>query len=308
MSEQEYYVRQPDSENARGPFSMDKLQSLAEAGQVDRESLYYDDEAQDWRPVGDNAALCESLFPEKKKLTLRKREDPTPDLPGKETAPKATPPVTGSTPDAKASKNPTPSKPVPPPPLDKANEKDSERSGLNVEDILSAAEGNTDEMEFLRIQRKWRDRAVALSLPMMALLMLLSAASLLGFFWKDISALYAAESKADMMVLLEQPLLVLGLVDLFFAILLALAVTKVYPLLRLRLMLGLGFMGYLAYATWAAGATTGLLELLALFLFSTGIYVCTLTLSFPLMLISGLCAFAGIAAYGLMRLFPNLLP
>ena len=31
---EEYYIRQPDSENAKGPYSVDKLVTLAEAGQV----------------------------------------------------------------------------------------------------------------------------------------------------------------------------------------------------------------------------------------------------------------------------------
>ncbi len=45
---EEYYIRAPDSEDARGPFNMEKLSSLVEIDQVDKETLYYDDEKEEW--------------------------------------------------------------------------------------------------------------------------------------------------------------------------------------------------------------------------------------------------------------------
>jgi len=303
MSDQEYYVRNPDSENARGPFSLDKLQSLSEAGQIDRESLFYDEQSESWRLLGDSETLCAALFPEKKKLTLRRRGELPPQVP-------ASPPVQ-STADsaAQAVGKPLP-KPVPAResvPVERSDPSAPERSGLEVADLLAAAEGHTDEMELLRVQRMWRDRAVALSLPMMAFLMLLSSLSLFAGDWKAIWGCATAPLDADWVALAENPMNLLGLLDLFFAMLLALAVTRVYSLLRLRLMLGTGFLGYTAYAAWTAGSAQGGYSVLALVLFGAGVYVCTLTIRFSLMLFSGLCALAGVSAYGILRVFPGIL-
>ncbi len=315
MSEQEYFVRQPDAENARGPFSVDKLQSLVEAGQLDRQSLYYDDALQDWKRIGDSPELCAVLFPEKKKLTLRRRgaevEAPAPAAgasPVPDAAPAAQLPDLKPVPRSEAPASaPAPVLDRPAPTLDFAAIPD--RSGLAVADILDAAEGNTEEMRLLRIQRKWLERAVALSLPMMAALMLLSSAALLGAHWESLLDLAMAKDKRDWMLLLEGPDYVLGAVDLFFALMLALAVTQFYPLLRLRLMLGLGYFGWMAYAGYAAsGELADLAQLGGLVVFSVGVYVCTLTLNFWLMLGCGVVAFLGIVAFGLLRALPSILP
>ncbi|MFA5257711.1 MAG: hypothetical protein WC360_06130 [Opitutales bacterium] len=303
MSDQEYYVRNPDSENARGPFSLDKLQSLSEAGQIDRQSLYYDDQTESWRLVGDSAVLCAALFPEKKKLTLRRRGAQPPPQPPV-AAPLATEAADGEAAQAV--------KPPPPAPVQEEApaalpEPVHERSGIEVEDLLSAAEGHTDEMELLRVQHMWRDRAVALSLPMMAFLMLLSALSLFAGDWKAIWDCAKVPLAANWAGLAEKPMNLLGLLDLFFAMLLALAVTRAYQPLRLRLMLGLGFLGYSAYAAWTAGSAESGLSLLALILFSVGVYVSTLTIRFSLLLFSGVCALAGVAGYGILRVFPGIL-
>ncbi|HNX05230.1 MAG TPA: DUF4339 domain-containing protein, partial [Opitutales bacterium] len=89
MAEEEYFVRKPDSDNARGPFSIDKLLSLVEAGQIDRQTLVYEAESESWKPIGDNASLAAAIFPEKRKLTLRRRA--TEAAPADEKAPSGRP-------------------------------------------------------------------------------------------------------------------------------------------------------------------------------------------------------------------------
>ncbi|MEY4488551.1 MAG: hypothetical protein RIQ79_1059, partial [Verrucomicrobiota bacterium] len=74
MSTQEYYIRKPEENEARGPFSMEQLTSLAENGQVDDSSLYYDAAKEEWTPVGNDKALHDALFPAKKNLRVRSKE------------------------------------------------------------------------------------------------------------------------------------------------------------------------------------------------------------------------------------------
>ena len=345
MAEQEYFVRNPDSENARGPFTFEKLFSLAEAGQVDRQSLLYDNASETWKPVGENSELCAKLFPEKKKLTLRRRAEPVSDeapatAPEKkskpsqavapkspeiketddasvgnaETAPTEKKKVSVKHPDDKTSdtkKTPAPA-PEPEPESEQASAPTYEKlspelSGMEVSDFLNAAEGQTEHMAAIRDEREWRDKAVAISLPMLAVMMLLSAVSLL--FSKQ-AAIFEAITKGfgmHWLPLLEQPRFVLGLADLLLALMLALAVTRLYPLLRLRLMLGLGYLGYIAFAAWVAGSSVGAAEMIALLVFSVGAYVCTLTLRFSLMLLSGLCAIAAAVVLGVLWNFPGVL-
>jgi len=75
MAPQEFYIRNESDTEARGPFNLEQLSSLAENGQVTDETVYYDPEAEEWVSVGSNAELKAELFPEKKKLTLKAKDD-----------------------------------------------------------------------------------------------------------------------------------------------------------------------------------------------------------------------------------------
>ncbi len=74
MATQEFYIRSATETDARGPFNQDQLCSLAEAGQVDAATLYYEASTEQWVAVGDNAELMALLFPEKQKLSLKHKE------------------------------------------------------------------------------------------------------------------------------------------------------------------------------------------------------------------------------------------
>lgn len=342
MPDQEYYVRKPDSENARGPFNLDKLKSLAEAGQVDRESLYYDAATENWNKVGDNPELCAQLFPEKVKLTLKKKlpnnaAQPEAEIPeAKRPAhsislkkrtdaqpkpdPAATPapepaaakPVVQSAQTApeSAPAEKAPAAEEPPQKSEPAKEAPilqppSARSGLSVNDLLSAAEGQTDEMEELREAKKWRDRAISMAMPLMAILMLLSGAALL-FPWRDEIVKVITEGE-NWMSLVEQPRIILGAVDILLSMLLGLAVASVYLVLRLRLAVGLGYLGYLAFAEHEAGSPAAIIEILALALFSTGVFICSVTTRYALMLLCALASLASILALGAIWNMPGIL-
>ena len=52
----EYYIRTPEQDESRGPFDASKLRTLAEAGQVTENTLYYDEDKEEWIPMASNEA------------------------------------------------------------------------------------------------------------------------------------------------------------------------------------------------------------------------------------------------------------
>lgn len=71
MSTQEYYIRKAHEADARGPFTLEQLSSLAENGQADPDTFYYDAATEAWTAISANPALMESLFPAKKNLRVK---------------------------------------------------------------------------------------------------------------------------------------------------------------------------------------------------------------------------------------------
>jgi hypothetical protein len=74
MATQEYYIREASETEARGPFNLEQLVSLAETGQVTFDSLWYDATVEDWAAIGATDELRNVLFPEKRKLRMKARE------------------------------------------------------------------------------------------------------------------------------------------------------------------------------------------------------------------------------------------
>jgi hypothetical protein len=70
----EYYVRGVNDADARGPFSLEQLTSLAEAGQVDAQTYYYDTASEQWVLITSNEQLKAALWPEKRKLGFKQME------------------------------------------------------------------------------------------------------------------------------------------------------------------------------------------------------------------------------------------
>jgi hypothetical protein len=87
---QEFYIRAATENEARGPFNLEQLVSLAETGQMDAATLFYDAATEQWVAFGSNAEVMALVFPEKKKLRLGAKEVKTlnPE------APDSTPPIT----------------------------------------------------------------------------------------------------------------------------------------------------------------------------------------------------------------------
>jgi hypothetical protein len=136
----EYFIRYPDSEEAKGPYNVEQLQSLSEAKKVKLDTLYYDEIKEVWVAINSNEELSESLFPAEQKLSLRKKEDEELDL------------------------------------LNKPETEDSKK--LTIEEILAAAEGDTAETKNKTAKAKWKHRTIGFTSLSLTITFALSAAGL----------------------------------------------------------------------------------------------------------------------------------
>ena len=71
MATQEFYIRNASETEARGPFTHEHLVSLAETGQITKETLYYDAGKEQWVAISESAELIAAIFPEKVSLKLK---------------------------------------------------------------------------------------------------------------------------------------------------------------------------------------------------------------------------------------------
>src|SRR5262245_53214568 len=74
MATQEFYIRNASETEAHGPFTQEQLVSLAEAGKVDQQTLYYEAGTEQWIAIGANAELKATVFPEKRVLTIKPKD------------------------------------------------------------------------------------------------------------------------------------------------------------------------------------------------------------------------------------------
>jgi hypothetical protein len=74
MDTQEFYIRHALETEARGPYNLEQLVSLAETGSVTAETLYYDATTEQWALIGENLQVKAAIFPEKRKLKIKVRE------------------------------------------------------------------------------------------------------------------------------------------------------------------------------------------------------------------------------------------
>ncbi len=241
----EYYIREADSEEARGPYTPERIADLVAAGRASADTLYYDEEREDWCPLSEGKEFQPILHPEEKRIHLKARGLPPPI----ESDESARPPVT-------------------------------------VDEMLAAAEGTSAETKHLKAQEKRMNKAASISLPALALMLALCAFIDIFPYWDVVMTI---KEERTWSLLLEYPMLILGLVDVFFLLCCLLSATDAFPLIRVRAMLGLGFFTYIY---WAWGE---LPQSLAVAVGSLALYVCTVTLNLYAMI---LFAVLGIASFG----------
>lgn len=243
MATKEFYIRNASETEARGPFNLEQLSSLAEAGQVTPDTLYYDAMEEKWCVLGEAAELRAQVFPEKKKLTLKK-ETLAPTL----------------------------------------NKPKEGQARIEVTDILAAAEARTHDTAEKGAHLVEADRCAKWGTYGCIFILLTSLASSLAPHYSLL-----LEFTPDK--LLEAPVLVLGAFDLLLALLLGLGMVSLYPLVRFRAMLGLGFLGFLFYSQGENQA------LLAVSAGSLGLYGCTLFIRYASL---GLSLVLGLGGMGVL--------
>ncbi len=243
---EEYFIRNPESEEAKGPYTIEQLLSLAEASKIDPETLFYDDDKEVWIAFKGSSELKDTLFPSEKKLVLRKKEAPEEKSP--------------------------------------IEVKKKEESKIAIEDLLAAAEGDTKETKHKSVGKKWRERTSVYTVKTLMLTFLLSTAGLIFINLDTILERNVGE-------MLANPFIIFAAVDLFLAFCLLLSVTTVYPLIRLRAVIGLGFMGYYF---WNFDQ-----PIISAFIAASmlGTFINTLTLRISVFIFSGLLSILGMLGF-----------
>lgn len=237
----DYYIRTPEQDESRGPFDLSKLETLAEAGQITPNTLYYDEEKEEWIPIALNETLRAQVFPEREKLSLKIQKEENVE-PGEEL------------------------------------------SGINVESMLIAAEGDTEEKRKLTREKKSFERAANLSAAGLGIMMIFSA---LFMILPLISVIQGAINDNAFANIFNYPTILVGVFDLILGVLLILSVTEVFPLARGRAMLTLGFG---VYVGWALGdpLLTGLTAAA-----SIGIFLATISQSLSTMILALILGIGG---------------
>jgi hypothetical protein len=158
---------------------------------------------------------------------------------------------------------------------------------ITVQDFLAAAEGQTEETKGKMNKSEMMMNASVWGTRTAALICLLSAAALI---LPGIDALIALDAAK----LMDRPFVVLGLLDAFLGLMLLLGMISLYPFVRFRAAFGLGFLGFLFMTQ---GQLTPMLAVAA---GSTGLYFCTIFLSYIPLGVAALLGLGGMVMLALM--------
>ncbi len=161
-------------------------------------------------------------------------------------------------------------------------EKTDSAPAITVQDFLAAAEGKTDETKGKQDKGEQMMKAAQWGTRSAAIICLLSAIALI---LPSIDLLIAM----DMAKLADKPFVYLGIVDAVIGILLLLGVIQIYPFVRFRAVFGLGFLGFLFMTQ---GQVTPMIAVAA---GSTGLYFCTIFLSYIPLAVAALLGLGGMA-------------
>jgi len=217
----DYYIRERDTDKARGPYTVGKLATLVESEHINKATLYFDEGKSAWLPLGDSAHLAGTLFPERRKLSLRAIAEPS-----SKASQEQAPPAAGD-----------------------------EAPGPDIGEMLAAADGRTQDTRHLKKRQRSAEAAARYLCPVMGLAFAISGFSLL---YPNLNFLQELSANRHWGALLQAPFVWFGALDLFIALCCFLAVTEIFPLVRARAALGFGFG---LYVGWAAGDSLYLLAM-----------------------------------------------
>jgi uncharacterized protein DUF4339 len=246
MGTQEFYIRTASETEAHGPFTQEQLVSLAEAGKVDPQTLYYEATTEQWVSLSSNPELKAVVFPEKRRLTIKPKER-----------------------------------------INSLNAASDTSPPLTVGDMLAASEGRTSDTKDKGNRVEVMERAARIGRYATISMLIVSAISLL---LPSIDLIAGQEWEK----LAYVPYVYIGLLDFLLVLLLLLGMVSVYPFVRFRAMLAIGFLGLIF---WSQGQVVPLFALAA---GSIGIYLTTVFVSYVGLGLSvglGLAGMTGFAYY-----------
>ena len=249
MSTQEFYIRGENDTDARGPFTQDQLSSLVEAQQVEGSTLYYDAALEQWVPISTNESLMAFLFPEKRRLKVRPKDD-----------------------------------------IESLNVEQAGDAPIRVEDMLAAAEGRTSDTRGKIDPKISAERVSGVARYLLIFTLLLSMFAML---MPRLDVVYAL----DVLEIVTDPFIVLGLIDVFFVIVLLLGATSFYPVVRFRALFAVGMLCFMFFLTGeyrlmlAVGAGT------------IGMYFMTLAVAWAPLIPAAILGLGGMAALAYFRVF-----
>jgi len=198
----DFYIRQSAAGDTRGPFDEDQMVSLAEAGQITLETEVADENKSSWVVVRDFPELKAMLFPEKKKLGLKKEGKPVEAI--------------------KYINKP----------------EDESKPAITVEQMLAAAEGHTDDTRHLKDVQKEISRAAGLSMPVLTVMMVLSGLANSLPRYRVLMDLFA---HGNWQGIIQEPFALVGIFDCLLALGLFLNIFSLFPVVRFRAMVGVGY-------------------------------------------------------------------
>ena len=245
----DFYIRQSTESETRGPFDGDQMVSLAEAGQITLGTEVMGENKNSWVAVRDLPELKALLFPEHKKLGLKKERNRE---------------------GIKYINKP----------------EDEPEPTITVEQMLAAAGGHTEVTKNLKSHLKNIDRAAGLSMPMLTVMMALSSVANCLPRYRVLLELFTHGNGDGVM---QQPLALVGIFDCVLALGLFLNIFSLFPVIRLRAMLGVGFF---VFYYWSQSDPISMIVAVTAGL---GLFVCTMTLNLKTMI---WFALIGVASMG----------
>jgi len=160
------------------------------------------------------------------------------------------------------------------------NKQDENAKPITVNDMLDAAEGRTDDTKGKADPQVAMMRAAKIGMIGGTITLIAAAAA-------EILPGTEALMSMDGAKIIMQPLVILGVIDLCFAVLLGLGMSTLYPLVRFRAMGGLGLMGFMFYAQGMP------VPLMAMAVGSVGLYLCTVFVHMIPVIIAALAGIGG---------------
>ncbi len=243
MATQEFYIRNASETEAHGPFTQEQLISLAEAGKVDPQTLYYEAGTEQWISIGANPELKAQIFPDKRRLTIKPKDR-----------------------------------------IDAVNSPADQAPPLSVNDMLAAAEGRTSETRDKRDKTISYERAALIGRYACTGMLFLSMVGLLVPAIEPIVAF-------DWPTLITQPAVYFGAFDLILMLALALGAINMYPVVRFRCALGIGFLGIIF---WCQGDIVPVIMLSA---GAVGLYLSTIFVTYIALALVSSIGLAGMLAF-----------